>query len=112
MHSRKPIDRSSLTPEPRDVGTEALQAELRRESLEGRDMIGDMAANRTLSGSSTWETQAAKHGDEVRDDSRVRPSSVVRPRGGPDSALEQRERVADQLATRLRANGVALFRTE
>jgi hypothetical protein len=33
-----------------------LQEELRREELEGRDLIGDTRTNRNLSGSSTWET--------------------------------------------------------
>jgi hypothetical protein len=34
----------------------AMEAELRRESAEGSDAIGDVASNRNLSGSSTWET--------------------------------------------------------
>jgi hypothetical protein len=34
----------------------ALERELRRESAEGTDAIGDMRENRNLSGSSTWET--------------------------------------------------------
>jgi hypothetical protein len=46
--------------------TEAsLQNELSREAAEGADSIGDVGSNRTVSGSSTWETlpdQAA--GDE------------------------------------------------
>jgi hypothetical protein len=33
-----------------------LQDELNRESSEGADSIGDVSSNRTLSGSSTWET--------------------------------------------------------
>jgi hypothetical protein len=37
--------------------TEAsLQSELSREAAEGSDSIGDVASNRTVSGSSTWET--------------------------------------------------------
>ena len=37
--------------------TEAgLQEELSREESEGSDSIGDVGSNRTLSGSSTWET--------------------------------------------------------
>ena len=37
--------------------TEAgLQNELSREETEGTDSIGDIASNRTLSGSSSWET--------------------------------------------------------
>lgn len=46
---------------PKDSGNETdsearLQEELNRESSEGADSIGDIASNRTLSGSSTWET--------------------------------------------------------
>jgi hypothetical protein len=33
-----------------------LQDELRREAAEGKGALGDAAANRNLSGSSTWET--------------------------------------------------------
>ena len=33
-----------------------LQDELRREAAEGKGALGDSAANRNLSGSSTWET--------------------------------------------------------
>ena len=33
-----------------------LQNELSREAAEGADSIGDVSSNRTLSGSSTWET--------------------------------------------------------
>jgi hypothetical protein len=33
-----------------------LQEELRREELEGRDLLGDTSSNRNLSGSSTWAT--------------------------------------------------------
>jgi hypothetical protein len=43
----------------------AMEAELRRESAEGSDAIGDVASNRNLSGSSTWETlPASTEGDE------------------------------------------------
>jgi hypothetical protein len=112
MHPRKPIDQSSLGREPTDTGMEALQAELSRESLEGRELLGDMGANRTLSGSSTWETLPTPHGDEARDGVRVHRSPLERTRGGSDSGREQQARVADQIATRLRANGVSLFRTE
>jgi hypothetical protein len=34
----------------------ALQDELSREAAEGADSIGDVGSNRTLSGSSSWET--------------------------------------------------------
>ncbi|MFL5585845.1 MAG: hypothetical protein ACJ78K_13355 [Gemmatimonadaceae bacterium] len=35
---------------------ESLEKELSREAAEGADSIGDIASNRTLSGSSSWET--------------------------------------------------------
>ena len=35
---------------------ESLEKELTREAAEGADSIGDIASNRTLSGSSSWET--------------------------------------------------------
>lgn len=35
---------------------EALQAELKREAAEGRGSAGDVSENRTLSGSSSWDT--------------------------------------------------------
>ena len=38
-----------------------LQKELSRESAEGKDSIGDVGSNRTLSGSSTWETTPDKN---------------------------------------------------
>jgi hypothetical protein len=34
----------------------SLQNELSREAAEGADSIGDVGSNRTLSGSSSWET--------------------------------------------------------
>ena len=47
-----------------DTGdTEAsLQDELSRESAEGTDSIGDVGSNRTVSGSSSWETLPEKAG--------------------------------------------------
>jgi hypothetical protein len=39
-----------------ETSESALQEELRREAEEGRDAIGDIAENKNLSGSSTWET--------------------------------------------------------
>jgi hypothetical protein len=39
-----------------EASESALQEELRREAEEGRDAIGDIAENKNLSGSSTWET--------------------------------------------------------
>jgi hypothetical protein len=38
----------------------SLQEELRRESSEGSDAIGDIAENRNVSGSSTWTTEPEK----------------------------------------------------
>lgn len=35
---------------------ESVQKELSREEAEGADSIGDVGSNRTLSGSSSWET--------------------------------------------------------
>ena len=35
---------------------EVVQKELSREAAEGKDSIGDVGENRTLSGSSSWET--------------------------------------------------------
>jgi hypothetical protein len=39
-----------------DDSNEKLQEELARESKEGRDSIGDVGSNRTVSGSSSWDT--------------------------------------------------------
>jgi hypothetical protein len=46
----------------------ALQAELLRESGEGRKLAGDMEANRNVSGSSSWDTLPEADGsDDVGD---------------------------------------------
>ena len=51
----KKDDNRNKSGKPAD--TEAsLQNELSREAAEGADSIGDVASNRTLSGSSSWET--------------------------------------------------------
>ena len=42
--------------QPAEATESALQEELRREAEEGRDAPGDIAENKNLSGSSTWET--------------------------------------------------------
>ncbi|HJP60279.1 MAG TPA: hypothetical protein VJ865_09775 [Gemmatimonadaceae bacterium] len=48
--------------DPRSKSSEAadtdagLQKELSREAAEGSDSIGDVSSNRTLTGSSSWET--------------------------------------------------------
>ena len=46
---------------------ESLEKELSREAAEGADSIGDTASNRTLSGSSSWETlpDGATEGDRT-----------------------------------------------
>lgn len=41
---------------PIEASESALQEELRREAEEGRNVVGDIAENKNLSGSSTWET--------------------------------------------------------
>jgi hypothetical protein len=61
----------------------ALQRELRREADEGQGTIGDMGANRNVAGSSTWETQSPAVDGAQRD-------------------------VADEIATRLRRDGIRL----
>jgi hypothetical protein len=49
-------NRQSGTDSKRGDSESSLQKELRRESAEGADSVGDVGSNRTLSGSSTWET--------------------------------------------------------
>jgi hypothetical protein len=44
-----------------------LQEELRRESAEVSEAVGDIAENRNLSGSSTWTTQPEEQ-DERNED--------------------------------------------
>lgn len=44
-----------------------LQEELRRESAEVSDAVGDIAENRNLTGSSTWTTQP-EESDERKED--------------------------------------------
>ena len=51
----KKKDTRSKSGEPGDTDA-SLQNELSREAAEGADSIGDVASNRTLSGSSSWET--------------------------------------------------------
>jgi hypothetical protein len=54
--SEKANDRNNDAGKAADASESALQEELRREAEEGRDAIGDIAENRNLSGSTTWET--------------------------------------------------------
>jgi hypothetical protein len=44
-----------------------LQEELRRESAEVSDVVGDIAENRNLTGSSSWTTEPDKQ-DERKED--------------------------------------------
>ena len=55
--------------------TEAsLQKELARESAEGGDSIGDVGSNRTLTGSSTWETLPDKKQGSASSKGKAKPS--------------------------------------
>lgn len=49
-------DNTNKRGKPIESTENALQEELRREAEEGRNAIGDIAENKNLSGSSTWET--------------------------------------------------------
>jgi hypothetical protein len=74
--SRSPHAEPSIMPDNQDASDKKsaatqsdnekeLQDELRREAAEGKGALGDAAANRNLSGSSTWETlpdESAKGG--------------------------------------------------
>ena len=53
MADKQNDQRDKRTDSTDDAG---LQKELAREAAEGKDSIGDVGENRTLSGSSTWET--------------------------------------------------------
>jgi hypothetical protein len=81
-----------------------LQQELKREELEGRDGIGDVAENRNLTGSSTWSTlpESSRAGSAETD---VTPRAA---RAAADVGDEDRRRVAGQIAARLRARGIRL----
>jgi hypothetical protein len=61
---------------------EALQEELRREAAEGRDAIGDVASDRTLSGSSTWVTLPDQDADASGGSGRP-DGDAPAPRGAP-----------------------------
>jgi hypothetical protein len=63
--------------------TEAsLQKELSREATEGADSIGDVGSNRTLTGSSSWETlpDKAKPGEGATKSGTKPGSAPVAPR--------------------------------
>lgn len=51
----KQNDPRNKSGDPADTDA-SLQDELSREAKEGADSIGDVGSNRTLSGSSSWET--------------------------------------------------------
>lgn len=72
-----------------------LQKELRREEGERTRIPGDTASNRNVGGSSTWETMP------------VAPL-VDRPSEPRSSEDEARRRVAEEIAGRLRRDGVRL----
>jgi len=67
LTTRFPHSEQSIMPDNQDASykksaaaqsdnEKELQDELRREAAEGKGAVGDAAANRNLSGSSTWET--------------------------------------------------------
>ena len=61
---------------PKHSDTEAgLQEELHREAAEGGDSVGDVGSNRTLSGSSTWETLPSQEENEATDDSAAKETN-------------------------------------
>jgi hypothetical protein len=102
---------SKRTPEPGESSGDAtpntdtpLQRELRRETAEGSDAIGDVRANRNLSGSSTWETMpAASQADGVAD----RPARTA-DSASTDPGAAERRRAEEEIAVRLRRRGVRL----
>jgi hypothetical protein len=71
MTDKKGKSGKSATP----ADTEAsLQKELARESAEGGDSIGDIGSNRTLTGSSTWETLPDKNQGSAPSKGKAKPS--------------------------------------
>jgi len=57
MPKKKSIGASSGRGKKSEPDSKAtLERELKRERGEGKGVVGDMAKNRTLSGSSTWTT--------------------------------------------------------
>lgn len=82
----------------------ALQRELARERAEGRDAIGDVAANRNLTGSSTWETlPAVPNADGGPATGSTRPSAQR-----PTADDDEFQRAQEEIAVRLRRRGVHL----
>ena len=81
---------ASRTERPGDSQA-AVDQELLRETAEGSGVVGDMASNRNLSGSSTWTTLPVSADADSRADS---PTEI--------------ERVSQEIAGRLAATGVRL----
>ncbi|MFL5576946.1 MAG: hypothetical protein ACJ79S_13350 [Gemmatimonadaceae bacterium] len=78
----------------------SLEKELGREEREGADSIGDVAADRNLSGSSSWTTLPSGSDSDRR---RAEPAS-----GGAGTRDDEQRHAADEIAARLRGRGVAL----
>ncbi|MFL5481907.1 MAG: hypothetical protein ACJ8AK_06925 [Gemmatimonadaceae bacterium] len=57
-----------------DDSEESLEKELSREAKEGADSLGDVGSNRTLSGSSSWETLPDESSDGGNAKSGDKPS--------------------------------------
>lgn len=93
---------SGKRPRSEDAGSDteaALQRELARERTEGRTLIGDVTANRNLSGSSTWETLPAPGRSTRRHDARrsTPRSDLPTADGRDDLARRAQEEIADRL---------------
>lgn len=72
----------SSTPR-KDGDSEAnLQKELSRETAEGADSVGDVGSNRTLTGSSSWETLPGKDQAPAPLKEKGRPSKKAQDSGG------------------------------
>jgi len=81
----------------------SLQRELLREAKEGADAIGDVRANRNLTGSSTWDTLPVA----TKADGGATDPNAAKPRPA-DAADEERQNARDELANRLDRRGVRL----
>jgi hypothetical protein len=94
--------RPDRKPDPTVDTKSALQQELKRETAEGTGAVGDMAANRNLSGSSTWETLAVDGQAGEREVTRDAPMRA------DDPGAESRRKAQDEVADRLDRLGVRL----
>jgi hypothetical protein len=83
----------------------ALQRELKREKAEGKGVVGDMAKNRNLSGSSTWSTLQPPRGGGPKP--KV-SGSKTGSGGAADTVKRDIARVRGEIADRLRHRGVRL----